>query len=104
VLDNLLPLAISIAFNVSFFCSTLSQVDPTIYKSNLDGWVKIHREHGFGTRGLYTGVTPTFIGYSFQGAAKYGFYELFKKKYIDLAGEETAHKYRTTLYMAASAR
>ncbi|CAG8622881.1 67_t:CDS:2, partial [Paraglomus brasilianum] len=79
------------------------QVDPTIYKSNLDGWVKIHREHGFGTRGLYTGVTPTFIGYSFQGAAKYGFYELFKKKYIDLAGEETAHKYRTTLYLAASA-
>jgi solute carrier family 25 (mitochondrial phosphate transporter), member 3 len=37
------------------------------------------------------------------GAGKYGFYELFKKKYTDIVGEETAHKYRTTLYLAASA-
>ena len=37
------------------------------------------------------------------GAGKYGFYELFKKKYSDIVGEETAHKYRTTLYLTASA-
>ncbi|CAG8720218.1 8342_t:CDS:2, partial [Racocetra fulgida] len=77
------------------------QVDANLYKGNFDGWKKIYRAEGF--RGLYTGWVPTFIGYSFQGAAKYGFYEVFKKKYSDLAGEENAHKYRTTLYLAASA-
>jgi len=77
------------------------QVDAKLYKGNFDGWSKIYRTSGFG--GLYTGWLPTFIGYSFQGAAKYGFYEVFKKKYSDLAGEETAFKYRTGLYLAASA-
>ncbi|KAF0444843.1 mitochondrial carrier [Gigaspora margarita] len=77
------------------------QVDANIYKGNFDGWKKIYRAEGF--RGLYTGWAPTLIGYSFQGAAKYGLYEVFKKKYTDLAGEENAHKYRTTLYLAASA-
>lgn len=32
------------------------------------------------TRLCSTGVGPTFFGYSIQGACKYGFYELFKKK------------------------
>ncbi|CAG8833330.1 18841_t:CDS:2, partial [Gigaspora margarita] len=76
-------------------------VDANLYKGNFDGWKKIYRAEGF--RGLYTGWAPTLIGYSFQGAAKYGLYEVFKKKYTDLAGEENAHKYRTTLYLAASA-
>lgn len=38
-----------------------------------------------------------------QGAFKYGGYEFFKKFYSDLAGEETAYKYKTSLYLAASA-
>lgn len=38
-----------------------------------------------------------------QGAAKYGFYEFFKKFYSDLAGDELAHNYKTALYLAASA-
>lgn len=46
---------------------------------------------------------PTAIGYSLQGACKYGFYEYFKKKYSDLAGEDNAKKYKTTLFLAASA-
>ncbi|CAG8526687.1 3011_t:CDS:2 [Acaulospora morrowiae] len=70
-------------------------------QGNFDGWAKIYRGEGF--RGLYTGWVPTLVGYSFQGAAKYGFYEIFKKTYSDLAGEENAHKYRTTLYLSASA-
>lgn len=37
------------------------------------------------------------------GAGKYGFYELFKKKYSDIVGEEAAYKYRTFVYLAASA-
>lgn len=38
-----------------------------------------------------------------QGAFKYGWYEYFKKTYSDLAGEEAAHKYKTILYLSASA-
>jgi len=72
-----------------------------MYKGNLEGFSKIYRAEGL--RGNFTGWGPTLVGYSFQGAGKYGFYELFKKKYADLVGEETAHKYRTTLYLAASA-
>lgn len=43
------------------------------------------------------------IGYSLQGLCKFGFYEYFKKTFADVAGEEVAHKYRTGLYLAASA-
>lgn len=43
------------------------------------------------------------MGYSAQGAFKYGWYEYFKKTYSDLAGPEAAHKYKTGLYLAASA-
>ncbi|KAI5289756.1 Mitochondrial phosphate carrier protein 3, mitochondrial, partial [Ascosphaera atra] len=38
-----------------------------------------------------------------QGAAKYGGYEFFKKFYSDLVGEEKAHKWKTSLYLTASA-
>lgn len=31
-----------------------------------------------GISGLFTGVIPTFIGFSIQGALKYGFFEVFK--------------------------
>ncbi|BGP30533.1 Cu/Pi carrier [Rhodotorula toruloides] len=78
------------------------QVDKNIYKSNMDGWKKIHATEG-GIRGLYTGVGPTLIGYSMQGAAKYGFYEYFKKFYSDLAGAENAVKYKDAIYLAGSA-
>jgi solute carrier family 25 (mitochondrial phosphate transporter), member 3 len=56
-----------------------------------------------GPSGLFTGWLPTSIGYSLQGLCKFGFYEFFKKTYTDIAGEEIAHKNRTTLYLAASA-
>lgn len=38
-----------------------------------------------------------------QGAGKYGFYEYFKHLYSELAGEEAATKYKTVLYLTASA-
>ena len=38
-----------------------------------------------------------------QGAFKYGGYEYFKKFYSDLAGEQNAYKYKTSLYLVASA-
>lgn len=77
------------------------QVDSTLYKGNMDGWSKIYRAEG--VRGIFTGWSPTFFGYSVQGAGKYGFYEYFKHLYTGLAGEETAAKYKTALYLSASA-
>ena len=38
-----------------------------------------------------------------QGAFKYGGYEYFKRFYSDLVGEERAHRWRTGLYLTASA-
>ena len=72
-----------------------------MYKSNFQGWGLIYRQEGI--RGIFTGWGPTFFGYSAQGAFKYGWYEYFKKTYSDLAGPETAQRYRTVLYLAASA-
>jgi solute carrier family 25 phosphate transporter 3 len=72
-----------------------------LYKSVFDGWKTIAKTEGF--RGIYTGVGPTAIGYCFQGAGKYGLYEVFKYKYSNLVGEENAFKYRTFLYLGASA-
>lgn len=77
------------------------QVDKTLYKGNVDGWTKIYKSGGLG--GLYTGVGPTWFGYSIQGACKYGFYEYFKKKYSDAAGPVNAVKYKDAIYLAGSA-
>ncbi|KAI9902980.1 hypothetical protein N3K66_002332 [Trichothecium roseum] len=80
---------------------TRRQVDPKLYTSNVQAWGKIFRAEG--VRGIFTGWGPTLVGYSAQGAAKYGFYEFFKKTYSDMAGPEAAVKYRTGLYLVASA-
>jgi solute carrier family 25 phosphate transporter 3 len=77
------------------------QVDAKMYTGNFQAWGKIARAEGF--RGVYTGWSPTFFGYSAQGAFKYGGYEFFKKWYADLVGPENAYKYKTGLYLAASA-
>ncbi|TVY36075.1 Mitochondrial phosphate carrier protein, mitochondrial [Lachnellula subtilissima] len=77
------------------------QVDSKMYTGNFQAWGKIGRAEGF--RGIFTGWGPTFFGYSAQGAFKYGGYEYFKKFYADLAGPENAAKYKTALYLTASA-
>ncbi|OTB02300.1 hypothetical protein M426DRAFT_322726 [Hypoxylon sp. CI-4A] len=77
------------------------QVDSKLYKGNFQAWGIIFRQEGF--RGVFTGWSPTLFGYSAQGAFKYGWYEYFKKKYSDLAGPENAYKYKTVLYLTASA-
>ena len=41
------------------------QVDPNMYKGNLEGFSKIYRAEGL--RGNFTGWGPTLVGYSFQG-------------------------------------
>ncbi|CDS11478.1 hypothetical protein LRAMOSA03741 [Lichtheimia ramosa] len=77
------------------------QVKPDLYKGIVDGWKTIIRTEGMG--GLLVGFGPTAVGYSMQGAGKYGLYEYFKYKYADIVGETNAHKYRGLLYLTASA-
>ena len=46
---------------------------------------------------------PTLLGYSAQGACKFGFYEFFKKTYSDMAGPKNAMKYKILIYPAGPA-
>jgi solute carrier family 25 phosphate transporter 3 len=64
----------------------------------VQGWSTIYRAAG--VRGVFLGWAPTFVGYSFQGAGKYGFYEVFKHWYGD---EVFPGANRTLVYLAASA-
>jgi len=74
------------------------QVDPKIYSGNFQAWSKIARAEGL--RGVFFGWAPTFVGYSFQGAGKYGAYEVFKYYY----GEKLfPGMNKTVVYLGASA-
>lgn len=76
------------------------QVDPTMYKSNIQGWKTILKTPG---DSIWMGLGATFIGYTLQGAGKYGFYEYFKYQYSNLLGPNIANEYKTGVYLAASA-
>lgn len=78
------------------------QVDPALYRSNLAGWRTIMRSEGLA--GVFTGIGATAVGYSLQGAGKYGGYEFFKHFYAtSLLGPDLAARYATGVYLAASA-
>lgn len=69
-----------------------------MYRSNLGAWRSIFGKEGL--RGVFFGWSPTLIGYSFQGGAKYGFYEVFKYWY----GERLfPGMNKTVVYLGASA-
>lgn len=77
------------------------QTDPQRYKGIGQGFKLVIQESG--VSGLFRGWAPTLLGYSAQGACKFGLYEYFKKTYSDMAGEEVAKKYQTLIYLAGSA-
>lgn len=77
---------------------TRRQVNSSLYTSNIQGWKTIYSKEGL--RGVFTGWAPTFVGYSFQGLGKYGFYEVFKHVYGDNLFPNTN---RTVVYLGASA-
>jgi len=77
---------------------TRRQVDPKLYSSNLKAWAEIYK--GSGVPGVFFGWAPTFVGYSLQGAGKYGFYEGFKYYYGEKLLPNTN---KTVVYLAASA-
>ena len=74
------------------------QVDSKIYSSNLNAWRTIYSREGL--RGIFFGWSPTFVGYSLQGAGKYGFYEVFKYWYGDRLFPGAN---KTVVYLGASA-
>ena len=53
------------------------QIDPQKYKTIASGFAITAKEGGLG--GLVKGWVPTLVGYSIQGAGKFGLYEYFKK-------------------------
>ncbi|PWA98216.1 carrier protein [Artemisia annua] len=73
------------------------QMDPIKYTSVLSGLKVLLKEQGM--RGFFKGWSPTLVGYGAQGACRFGFYELFKKYYWDIAGPE----YTGLILLAASA-
>lgn len=77
------------------------QINPAKYKSISSGFGVLLREQG--AKGFFRGWVPTLLGYSMQGACKFGFYEFFKKYYSDIAGPENAAKYKTLIFLAGSA-
>lgn len=69
-----------------------------MYRSNMQAWGTIARTEG--ARGIFTGWGATFMGYSFQGAGKYGAYEVFKYYY----GEKLfPNANKTAVFLGASA-
>lgn len=78
------------------------QTNPGLYKGLFSGIKSVARD-GINRNGAYRGWQPTFIGYSLQGLFKFGGYEIFKDVYANLLGQETASKYKNTVYLAASA-
>lgn len=81
---------------------TRIQLEPTVYnKGMVSSFKKIIGEEGAGA--LLTGFGPTLLGYSIQGAFKFGGYEVFKKFFIDNLGYDTASKYKNSVYMGSAA-
>jgi solute carrier family 25 phosphate transporter 3 len=77
------------------------QVDPRKYHGLFEGIRTVLTEEG--AAGLVKGWGPTAVGYSLQGAGKFGLYEYFKDAYSTLLGEERTYQYRGPVYVAASA-
>ncbi|CAF1095401.1 unnamed protein product [Adineta steineri] len=77
------------------------QVDPGKYK-NLFGTVRtlINKE---GSRGIWKGWEPTILGYSPQGALKFGLYEVFKDAISNFVGYDYAQKYRGLIWLGGAA-
>lgn len=56
-----------------------------------------------GVRGLKLGWVPTLVGYSAQGACKFGFYEMFKDVYGNMGGEDFMSKNKGLVWCGAAA-
>ncbi|KAF3985732.1 hypothetical protein FT663_04842 [Candidozyma haemuli var. vulneris] len=81
---------------------TRIQLEPTVYnKGMISSFRQVISKEG--ASALLTGLGPTVLGYSLQGAFKFGGYELFKKTFIEQLGYDTASKYKNTVFMGSAA-
>eukprot|EP00759_Apiculatamorpha_spiralis_P012794 PhF_6_TR19685/c0_g1_i1/m.28738/K15102/SLC25A3, PHC, PIC; solute carrier family 25 (mitochondrial phosphate transporter), member 3 len=73
------------------------------YSSMVDGFRTIWKTEGT-LSAFYRGWAPTFVGYSFQGALKFGLYEYFKFSFAPapVAGAKS-HGHTVILFAVASA-
>ncbi|ERN06915.1 hypothetical protein AMTR_s00005p00259250 [Amborella trichopoda] len=77
------------------------QANPSKYTSIKCGFNKLIRRHGPGA--LFKGLVPTFLGYSAQGAVKFGLYEFFKALYGGEGDGNSNGRHKTLVYLASSA-
>jgi solute carrier family 25 phosphate transporter 3 len=77
------------------------QIDPKNFPGIGAGFGRIASTQG--VAGLFRGWFPTLLGYSAQGAGKFGLYEYFKKTYADMAGPEMTARYQNLIFLAGSA-
>lgn len=81
---------------------TRIQIDPA-FKSHTFISGARHVVAAEGPRGLLTGFGPTAVGYLAQGGAKFAGYEYWKKKFVEVAGDqEVAVRNRTVIYLGAA--
>ncbi|MES1912070.1 MAG: hypothetical protein MHM6MM_004406 [Cercozoa sp. M6MM] len=79
-----------------------AQANPQVYNKGMAGNLKLLMQQQ-GTIGAVRGWLPTLLGYSLQGANKFGWYEVFKHYYGKAVGDEFFSKYQSLVFMAASA-
>jgi solute carrier family 25 phosphate transporter 3 len=77
------------------------QTNPKVFTGLGTGFKVLMAAEGAG--GLVKGWFPTLIGYSAQGFCKFGFYEIFKDLYSNLAGKDKYYSSRDLIYLSASA-
>ncbi|KAK6463808.1 mitochondrial phosphate transport protein [Scheffersomyces coipomensis] len=81
---------------------TRIQLEPTVYNKGMIGsFRQVVASEGAGA--LLTGLGPTILGYSLQGAFKFGGYELFKKTFIEQLGYDTAKAYKNGVFIGSAA-
>ncbi|ODV76922.1 mitochondrial phosphate carrier protein [Suhomyces tanzawaensis NRRL Y-17324] len=81
---------------------TRIQLEPAVYNRGMIGSFKqVIASEGAGA--LLTGFGPTVLGYSMQGAFKFGGYELFKKTFIEQLGYDTAKQYKNSVFIGSAA-
>ncbi|UJR20186.1 hypothetical protein I4U23_023318 [Adineta vaga] len=77
------------------------QVNPGKYKTLLPSLRTIIHEEG--SRAIWKGWEPTILGYSPQGALKFGLYEVFKDALGNFVGYDYAQKYRDWIWLSGAA-
>jgi len=80
-----------------------TRLQTSVGQFNSTGAVFKHIYAQQGVKGLTVGWGPTLSGYMIQGACKFGFYEYFKCKAVDLLGLETVKNRTLPVYLVAGA-